>query len=203
MKTVIRAIANVAVPLALGLALLPGRASAAEVGDLLPNVELRDAADKPVQVPDLGVKILSIFYTDADVKDMNDPLADAMKARKYDETHYRGMGIVNLADSKAPNFLIRRAVREKIEKYKSTILTDPDRLLSKAWKLGDCNNTSVVLIVGRDGKLLHVQRGPIRGGDIAKIVELVAKLIAEATPAAAPAAAPAPAPAPAAAPAAP
>lgn len=169
--------------LALALALPPAVAAAAEVGEALVNVELRDGADHPTKIPDLGAKVLSIFYTDADVKDMNDPLADALKAQKFDETRYRGMGVVNLADSKAPNFLIRRAVREKIEKYKSTILTDPDRRLPSAWKLGDCNNTSVVLIVGRDGKVAHVQRGPIRGDDIAKIVELVAKLI-EATPAA-------------------
>jgi predicted transcriptional regulator len=160
------------------LTLSPAAARAAEVGELVPNVELRDGADKRAAIPDLGAKVLAVFYTDADVKDMNDPLADAIKARKPDEQRYRGMGIVNLADSKAPNFLIRRAVREKIEKYKSTILTDPDRLLAKAWKLGDCNNTSVVVVLGRDGRVAHVQRGPIRGDDIGKIVELIARLVA-------------------------
>ena len=163
---------------ALLVALSPGAADAAEVGELLPNVELRDGSDKPAVIPDLGAKVLAVFYTDADEKDMNDPLADAIKARKFDEQRYRGMGIVNLADSKAPNFLIRRAVREKIEKYKSTILTDPDRLLAKAWKLGGCNNTSVVVVLGTDGRVAHVQRGPIRGDDIGKIVELIARLVA-------------------------
>jgi predicted transcriptional regulator len=165
------------VTLAIALGLTPARAAAAEVGDQLQNVELRDGADKPAQITDFGVKILALFYTDADEKDMNDPLADAIKARKFDEQKYRGMGIVNLADSKAPNFLIRRAVREKIEKYKTTILTDPDRVLATAWKLGDCNNTSVFILVGKDGKVVHTQRGPIRGDDIQKIVEMIAKLV--------------------------
>jgi hypothetical protein len=165
------------VTLAIALALAPARAPAAEVGDQLQNVELRDGADKPAQITDFGAKLLALFYTDADEKDMNDPLADAIKARKFDEQKYRGMGIVNLADSKAPNFLIRRAVREKIEKYKTTILTDPDRVLATAWKLGDCNNTSVFILVGKDGKVVHTQRGPIRGDDIQKIVEMIAKLV--------------------------
>jgi predicted transcriptional regulator len=183
-----------ATALAAALALAPllsaGRAAAAEVGEQLSNVELRDGSDQPTKIPDLGAKVVTIFYTDADEKDMNDPLADALKARKFDETRYRGMGIVNLADSKAPNFLIRRAVREKIEKYKSTILTDPDRLLAAAWKLGDCNNTSVVIVLDREAKVQAIQRGPIRGADIDRFVELVAKLIEATPPVGAPAAAP-------------
>ena len=163
--------------LAMALGVSPARAVAAELGDQLQNVELRDGADKRAPIPDLGAKVLALFYTDADVKDMNDPLADAIKARKFDELRYRGMGIVNLADSKAPNFLIRRAVREKIEKYKTTILTDPDRLLAAAWKLGDCNNTSVFILLRKDGTVQHVQRGPIRGEDIQKIVEKIAGLV--------------------------
>jgi predicted transcriptional regulator len=160
------------------VALAPCRGSGAQPGDLVQNVTLRDGHDAPAQIPDFGAKVLAIFYTDADEKDMNDPLADAIKARKFDETKYRGVGVVNLADSKAPNFLIRRAVREKIEKYKATIVTDPDRLLAAAWKLGDCNNTSVFILVGKDGKVVHEQRGPIRGDDIQKIVEMIAALVA-------------------------
>ncbi len=167
---------------ALLLALSPGAVDAAEVGELLPNVELRDATDRRAKIPDLGAKVVALFYNDADEADMNDPLADAIKARKFDEERYRGVGVANLADSKAPNFLIRKIVRGKIEKYKSTILTDPDRLLAKAWKLGDCNNTSVFLLVGTDGKVVHVQRGPIRGDDIGKIVERIAGLVAAAAP---------------------
>ncbi len=168
------------------LGLAPAVARAAEIGDTLPNVELRDGSDKPAVIPDLGVKVVALFYNDADEADMNDPLANALKARKFDETRYRGVGVANLADSKAPNFLIRKIVRGKIEKYKSTILTDPDRLLAKAWGLGDCNNTSVFLLLDRTGKVVHVQRGPIRGDDIGRIVELVATLIAETPSQAAP-----------------
>lgn len=171
------ALAFPAAALAIPLLLLPVLAAAAEVGETLPNVELRDGSNKPASIPDFGVKVVAVIYNDADAADLNDPLADALKARKFDEERYRGVGIANLADSKAPNFLIRKIVRGKIEKYKSTILTDPDRLLAKAWRLGDCNNTSVFVLLGSDGKVLHVQRGAIRGDDIGKIVEMIAGLV--------------------------
>jgi hypothetical protein len=158
-------------------ALSPNPARGADVGETLANVELRDGSDKPARIPDLGAKVVALFYNDADEADLNDPLADAIKARKFDEERYRGVGVANLADSKAPNFLIRKIVRGKIEKYKSTILTDPDRLLAKAWRLGDCNNTSVFVLLGKDAKVVHVQRGAIRGDDIAKIVETIARLV--------------------------
>ncbi|MEW5741239.1 MAG: YtfJ family protein [Myxococcota bacterium] len=187
-------------------------ALAAEVGKEVKNVELRDGTtDKPAPFPGFGQKVLTIFYNDADVADLNDPLADALKAKNLDESKYQGIGVANLADSKAPNFIIKSVVRGKIEKYKSVILTDPDRIVAKEWGLGDCNNASVVLVIGKDKKVAHVQRGAIRGKDIENIVALVEKLMAEPAPGAAPpvaapapapeAPAPAPAPAPEAAPA--
>ena len=154
-----------------------GVGRAAKVGDVLTSPELRDASDQPTTIPDFGSKVVAIFYNDADEADMNDPLADAIKAKNFDEKLYRGLGIANLADSKAPNFLIRKIIRGKIEKYNSVILTDPDRLLPKAWDLGDCNNTSVFILVGADRQVKHVQRGPIRGADIDHIVGMIAKLI--------------------------
>lgn len=168
-----------AAALALGLP-----ASAAEPGEILPNVELRDGSDRPARIPDLGVKVLAVFYNDADEADLNDPLADALKARKFDENLYRGVGVANLADSKAPDFLIRKIVRGKVEKYRSTILTDPDRRLAKAWNLGDCNNTSVFILLDKDAKVVRVQRGAIRGDALAAIVEQVAALVAASAPAA-------------------
>jgi len=171
---------------------VPVTAMAIKPGDLVTSPELRDANDAPSTLPDLGNKVLAIFYTDADVADLNDPLADAIKAKAFDEAFYRGLGVANLADSKAPNFLIRKIIRGKIEKYKSTILTDPDRVLPAAWELGDCNNTSVFVLIGKDKRVKRIQSGAIRGADIDAIVELITGLIkedAQAAAAAAPAAA--------------
>ena len=102
---------------------------------------LRTADDKPSTIPHLGELVLVLFYTDADVADMNDPLADALTASTINADFYEGLGVVNLHDSKAPNFIIRSVLQDKTEKYDSLVLTDPDLALPRAWGLGGCNNT--------------------------------------------------------------
>ncbi len=147
------------------------------VGQVVSNVQIMDANNKPATIPLLGTKLISIFYNDADAADVNDPLADAIKAKKFPEAKYKGMGVANLADSKAPNFLIRRIIQGKIKKYNTTILTDPDRIIAKQWGLGDCNNTSVFILIGADKKVKYVKKGAIRGAEINTIIELIDKLI--------------------------
>jgi len=147
------------------------------LGQKVSNVQVRDAENNPAKIPNLGNKVLSVFYNDADAADLNDPLADALKAKKFNEAKYQGIGIANLKDSKAPNFIIRKIVRGKIEKYNSTILTDPDLILAKAWNLGNCNNTSVVIIIGKDRKVKYVKKGAVRGAEIKKVVDIVDVLI--------------------------
>ena len=64
------------------------------------------------------------------------------------------------------------------KKYDTVILGDPDLSLAKAWRLGDCNETSVVVVVGADKKVKYVKKGPIRGAEIDAVVAPVASLVA-------------------------
>lgn len=128
-------------PLLVALLLFSGSAIGVELGATLGQVALRTADDKPSTIPHLGELVLVLFYTDADVADMNDPLADALTASTINADFYEGLGVVNLHDSKAPNFIIRSVLQDKTEKYDSLVLTDPDLALPRAWGLGGCNNT--------------------------------------------------------------
>jgi len=62
-----------------------------------------------------------------------------------------------MKDSVVPNFVIRKIVRGKIEKYKSVILTDPDLTLAKTWNLGNCKGKSVFILIGKDKKLKYIR----------------------------------------------
>lgn len=149
-------------------------------GDILENVEIRDADNKPATIPDLGKKVLTIFYTDPDVADQNDPLADAISDEEFSKETFRGMGIANLKDAPwKPDSIIRYIIRGKIEKYDSTILTDPDRLLIKAWNLGDCDEKGVVIVVGKNKKVLYYKKGPIRGEEIQHVLSIIRKATSE------------------------
>jgi hypothetical protein len=140
--------------IALGL----GSANAASVGQDVTNPQIRDADDNPATIPDFGTHVIALTYTNKKAGDFGDPMNDAMKAKKYPKDKYRGLGVVNLKDSSGiPNFIIRKAVKSKIEKYKSTILTDPDLTLAKAWNLGNCKDKSVLIVVGKDKKIKYLR----------------------------------------------
>lgn len=151
--------------------------NAASVGQTLSNVKIRNANDNPVWIPDFGKKVLSIFYADPEGADLNDPLADAIKAKKFPKSKYRGIGIANLKDTWKPNSLIRMMVRRKIAKYNSTILTDPNRIVPGKWGLGNCDDTSVVIIIGKDKKVKFIKKGKVRGSGIVKVLNLIASEI--------------------------
>lgn len=165
--------------LALCVAIIGVPAMALNVGDTVSSVTIRDSGDKPAQIPALGQKVLTIYYTDADAADNTDPLADALKAKKYPDAIYDGQGIANLKDSKAPNFLIRKIIKGKEEKYNTKILTDPAYLLKTAWGLADCNNAAVVIIVGKDKKVKYINyvRKVIDAAEVAKVVSITDGLL--------------------------
>ena len=160
-----------------------------QVGATIENLTIQDANKQPAQIPNLGKKVLLLLYTDPDVADQNDPFGDQAKAQNLDQTYFQSVGIANLEDAPAkPNWLIRVIMRGKIKKYDVTILADPDRSMAKAWDLGDCNNKSVVMVVGKDKKLKYIKKGAISTvkdaqsgkSEADKVIELLKQLIAEA-----------------------
>lgn len=158
-------------------------AHAAKVGHELPSPPVRDVDDKPSKIPDFGKKVLAVFYTDPDVKDQNEPFRDKLKAASPDMTRYRGLGIVNLDDTWMPNFAIRKVIRNKIRKFNAVILTDPDHLVQKAWKLGECNGKDVVLIIGADKRLKYIKAdGAMSVAEQKRALALVRRLIAQTRP---------------------
>jgi len=155
--------------------------NAISVNQTLSNLTIRDANDNPTTIPDFGSKVLTIFYNDAEASDLSDPMADALKAKNFPASKNRGIGIANLEESVAPNWLIRKIVRKKIAKYNSTILTDVDRTVAKSWGLGYTNNKSICIIIGKDKKVKYVKymdkKHPATQDDINYVVSVVEKLV--------------------------
>jgi uncharacterized protein len=150
---------------------------ALKVGEVISSVQVKDANDAPAIIPDVGKKVITLFYTDPDVKDQNEPFRDVLKAQNLDKSKYRWLGVVNMKDTWKPNFAIRKIVRGKIEKFKSLILTDPDHALRDKWALGDCNEKDVVIVIGKDRKVYYMKNGPMNSNEIQSTVKLIKDLM--------------------------
>ncbi len=162
-----------AVSLGFLLAGLNGDALALTVGSSVSSLKIKDANNNPAWIPNVGKKVLTIFYADPDASDVNDPLADSLKAMNYDKSKYQGMGIANCADTWKPNAAIRFIIRRKIKKYNSTILTDTDKTVAKKWNLGNCNDYSVVIVIGKDKKVKFIKKVNSKSQSRAIITEVL------------------------------
>ncbi len=137
---------------------------AAGIGGALPSVQLKNynlATDKWQMggIPYVGQKVISIMYTDVDVADMNDPLSNAIKAKKYPKT-YIGIGIGNSKDAPLkPDVFIRSAAKRKMKQFPgSPILLDETHAFRNAMGLGDCNQKAVVVVVGKDRRIKYLRK---------------------------------------------
>ncbi|MDP4208030.1 MAG: YtfJ family protein [Bacteroidota bacterium] len=129
-----------------------------QVGKSVSPLQLIDANDKPKAIPSIGKKVIMIFYTDPDVKDVNDPLSEVVKAKGYPKDKYQAIGVANCKDTWIPNSGIRMKARQKEKQFpESLILLDENHTLAQAWGLGDCNGAGVVVIIGKDSKVKFVR----------------------------------------------
>ena len=155
--------------------------NALSIGQEVTNVNIKDANNQPASIPDFGSKVLTIVYGDKEAADFSDPISDALKAKKFPDSKQRGIGIANLKDSFAPDSVIRFMVRKKIEKYQVTVLTDVDLTFPRTWGIGDCNNKSVFIVVGKDKKIKYFKgfskNNKPNQADIDAIVSLVSNLV--------------------------
>lgn len=125
------------------------------VGSKVTHLKVIDFNDLPRYIPPRGRKVVTIMYTDPDRKDVNDPLLNAIKAKKYPKATYQGVIIFNAKDTRLPHAVIRsKQARSKQAQFKDeVILLDTKHKVKNAWRLGNCNDAGVVIIIGKDKKI--------------------------------------------------
>lgn len=123
------------------------------------SLMITDANNDPKAIPFVGEKVLLIQYTDPDVKDINDKLSDAVKAKKFDAARYQGIGIANCKDTWIPNAGIRMKARQKEKQFAgSIVMLDEKHIVSTALGFGDCNEIGVLLVVGKDKAIKYMKK---------------------------------------------
>ena len=144
------------------------------VGKTMSALKISDANNEPKAIPFVGEKVLLLQYTDPDVKDINDKLSDAVKAKKFDQDKYQGIGIANCKDTWIPNAGIRMKARQKEKQFAgSIVMLDEDHVLPKDLGLGDCNGIGVLLIVGKDKVIKYMKRIKSEEESLAATAEVI------------------------------
>lgn len=151
--------------------------AAQELPRKVDNVEVLDLEGKPAKLPHWGEKNLMIFYVDPDRHKQNQEFTEELEAnhRAQGDNLY-GFGVMNLKDAPlVPNGMARNMARKRTEKNGATVLADQDRILSRAWQLGDCNNQFVLMIVSKEGELVFVRKGELSEADKEAFYETIEK----------------------------
>lgn len=154
---------------------------AAAIGQPVSTVQIMDAYKKPVSIPNLGAKVVAVFYNDYEGADINDPCCDVLKNANLDGKTFYSCGIANLKDNPMwlADGIVRMVVKKKVEKYKSDIFLDKNHAVKNAWGLGNCDNGSVVVIIGKDRKIKYVKKVTSRAESTAIAPAVLAMIKAE------------------------
>ena len=136
------------------------------------NVEVQDLDAKKARLPWWGEKNLLIFYVDPEVPRQNhDFITYIEETGRVQGPNIEGFGIVNLKDAVYPNNLVRQIADARTAKNGATILCDPDHYISSAWRLGDCNNMFVIMLVNKAGELVFMHKGEMNEEDQKRFIE--------------------------------
>jgi predicted transcriptional regulator len=141
------------------------------------NVEVQDLDAKKARLPWWGEKNLLIFYVDPEVPKQNhDFITYLENTGRVQGPNIEGFGIVNLKDAVYPNELVRKIADARTAKNGATIICDPDHWISSAWRLGDCNNCFVIMLVNKQGQLVFMHKGEMTKADQERFIAAADKL---------------------------
>lgn len=150
---------------------------ALEFGEPPPKVELKEKLGgrldaKPWSSDELQGILSVIFYVSPDERDTNNPASEALDKEKFPADRFRSYGIINMAASMLPNFVISSFLKEKQERYPKTIyVRDYKKVLVNAWNIAD--HSSNVMVFDKKGTLIFRKDGKLTDEEIQKLIKTV------------------------------
>jgi len=117
-------------------------------------------------------KVTVLFYVDPDEADLNNHVSEALKAEKFPLDKYGSVAIINLAATWLPNFVLNMKLKTKQENYKNTVyVKDLKKTLVNKWGLTD--DSSDVMVFGKDGRVLYSVDGKFTDTQVDEIIIVV------------------------------
>ena len=155
-----------------------GQASlAVEMGQIPPKVELKEKLGgrldgKPWSSEELRGKVYVLFYVDPDERDTNNDASEALLREKFSSDKFQSVGIMNMAATWLPNFIISSGLKDKQKRYPTTIyVRDYKKVLVNAWKIAD--DSSNVLAFDKQGRLIFRKDGKLTVEEIQKLIKAI------------------------------
>ncbi|MGD0919846.1 MAG: YtfJ family protein [Thermodesulfobacteriota bacterium] len=150
---------------------------AIEMGEIPPKVELKEKLGgrvdgKPWSSEELQGKVHVLFYVDPDEKDTNNDASEALDREKFPSDKYQSVGIINMAATWLPNFVISSSLKDKQRRYpKAIYVRDYKKVLVNAWKIAD--DSSDVLAFDKEGRLIFRKDGKLTAEEIQTLVKII------------------------------
>ncbi len=121
----------------------------------------------------LKEKVYVMFYVDPDEKDVNEDFSQALKKKEYRKKgDFGSIAVINMAATWKPNFAIEAILKGKQKEFSKTVyVKDKDKILVKAWNLGD--DASNIVIFAKDGRVLFYKSGKMSEDDTQKAFQLI------------------------------
>ena len=161
----------------LAIFLINPSAQAIELGEIPPNIELKEKLGgrldgAPWSSTELQGKVYVLFYVDPDEKDTNNEASDALDREKFPSEKFQSVGIINMAATWLPNFAISSALKDKQKRYPKTIyVRDYKKVLVNAWKIAD--DSSNVFAFDKKGKLIFRKDGKLTAEEIQTLIKVI------------------------------
>ncbi len=150
-------------------------------GTKVKSVIIHDTQNNPLPLPEFGKKNLLIFYVDPDHYKQNEAFVDYLTKNPVESPTLRGYGVTNLKDAPMlPNSVLRAVMRSKQKSTGAAIYTDPDHSLRDGWRLGDCNNKFIIMLVSKEGVIDFFRYGEFTEQDKKEFFRVVEKYKTEA-----------------------
>lgn len=147
-----------------------------KVGDVRPSARAVDVDGRVVDLATIGAKPILVVYEDKESATLNAALkADLSKLARGDR--YRSVvALVPVANVAAYDYwpvrgFVKDAIRDESRKIGATIYCDWDGGFRRA--LGLAGNTSTVVLIGRDGRVLFAFEGAVPQEERARLLGLL------------------------------
>lgn len=121
-------------------------------------------------------KVTVLFYVDPDERDLNEHVAERLKAEELAGPDFQSIVVINMAATWVPNWILNRLLKRKQKKFPLAVyVKDEEKTLVEQWGLPDESYT--ILLFAADGSLRYKRSGRFSADQTARFIDLTKQLL--------------------------